>query len=104
MLHQLRFASEIVPRSEIKTPPLSKPTPVQIDLATQLMERYSAPLYIDDFRDEQLEHLSDVIERKVRGLPPKRQPRIAPDTTAEKDLTPTLTALLRDQAPRHLAG
>jgi DNA end-binding protein Ku len=97
MLQQLRFAAEITPRSEIKTPSLPKPTPVQVDLATQLMERYSAPFYIEDFRNEQIDHIDEVIERKAKGLAPRRQPRVAPHATSEEELMPTLTSLLRSQ-------
>lgn len=94
MLQQLRFADEIVPRSTIKTPPLPQPSPDQVDAAVRLMERYSAPFYIEDYRNEQLDELNEVIDRRAKGLPMKRKRQIAPHTTPEEELVPKLRALL----------
>lgn len=102
MLEQLRFATELVPRANIKTPGLPQPTPDQVDLATQLVERYSAPFYIEDYRNEQADHLEEIIERKAKGLPMKRPPRIARHTTPEAEITKTLHNLLRDRTAPHL--
>lgn len=95
LLQQLRFADEIVPRSEIKTPSLSQPSPDQVDVAVRLMERYSAPFYIEDYRNEQLDELNEMIDRRAKGLSVKRKPQIAPHTTPEEELVSTLRALLR---------
>jgi DNA end-binding protein Ku len=94
MLQQLRFADEIVPRSDIKTPTLPQPLPEQVDAAVRLMERYSAPFYIDDYRNEQLDELNEIIESKAKGLPLKRKPQIAPHATPENELMPKLRSLL----------
>lgn len=94
MLQQLRFADEIVPRSAIKTPPLPQPSPDQVDAAVRLMERYSSPFYIEDYRNERLDELMEVIDRRAKGLPLKRKPQIAPQTTPENELVPKLRALL----------
>ncbi len=93
LLQQLRFADEIVPRADIKTPPLSQPAPSQVDIAIKLMERYSAPFYVEDYHNEQLDNLNEIIERKVKGLPAKRQSQVAPHATPEKEVTPALEAM-----------
>jgi DNA end-binding protein Ku len=94
MLQQLRFADEIMPRTDIKTPPLPQPSPDQVDAAMQLMERYSAPFYVEDYRNDQLDQLNEIIERRANGLPLKRKPRIAPHATPAEELMPKLRALL----------
>lgn len=94
MLQQLRFADEIVPRAAIKTPSLPQPSPEQVEAAVRLMERYSTPFYVEDYRNEQLDELHEVIDRRAKGLPLKHKPQIAPRTTPEEELMPKLRALL----------
>jgi DNA end-binding protein Ku len=94
MLQQLRFADEVVPRSAIKTPSLAQPSPDQVDAAVRLMERYSSPFYIADYRNEQIDELNEVIERRAKGLPVKKKSYIAPHATPENELMPKLKALL----------
>jgi DNA end-binding protein Ku len=94
LLQQLRFANEIVPRSSIKTPALPQPSPNQVETAVRLMERYSAPFYIEDYRNEQLDDLNEIIDRRSKGLPLKHKPQIEPHTTPEEELMPKLRALL----------
>jgi DNA end-binding protein Ku len=102
MLEQLRFAAEIIPRAEIETPSLPQPTPIQVDMATQLMDRYSAPFYVEDHRNEQAKAIQEMIDRKAKGLPPKRQKTVAPHTTPEAQVMDALKSLLKNQAPQHL--
>lgn len=94
MLQQLRFADEIVPRAQIKTPPLPQPAPEQVDAAVRLMERYSSPFYIEDYRNEQIDLLNEVIDRRSKGLPMRRKPQIAPRTTPEDEIMPKMRALV----------
>jgi DNA end-binding protein Ku len=94
MLQQLRFADEIVPRAQIKTPPLPQPAPEQVDAAVRLMERYSSPFYIEDYRNEQIDLVNEVIDRRSKGLPMKRKPQIAPRTTPENEIMPKMRALV----------
>ncbi|HJQ08166.1 MAG TPA: Ku protein [Candidatus Saccharimonadales bacterium] len=102
MLQQLRFGAELVPRADIKTPTLPQPAPNQVDVAVKLMRRYSTPFYIEDYRNEQADYIHELIERKAKGLPPKRPQRVAPHTTPEDELMPTLNALLKEQSPQYL--
>lgn len=94
LLQQLRFANEIVPRRDIETPSLPQPAPSNVDVATRLMDRHNSPFFIDDYRNEQLASLKEVIDRKAKGLPPKRQPEIAPSATPEDQVVSKLEALL----------
>jgi DNA end-binding protein Ku len=96
LLQQLRFSEEIVPRRDITTPSLPQPSPSNVDIATRLMDKYSSSFYVEDYRNEQLDRLNEVIERKAKGLPPKRQPQIAPKTTPEDEVIPKLKALLTE--------
>jgi DNA end-binding protein Ku len=90
ILHQLRFSSEIVPRSEIKSPPLNKPSPTEIETLTKLIDRYSGPFYAEDYHDEQSERILSLAERKAKGLPaPRREPK-SPHATPEDELLPAL--------------
>jgi len=102
ILQQLRFAEQVVPRGEIQTPTLPQPAPAHIDTAAKLMERYDSSFYIEDYRNEQLDMLNELIDRKAKSLPPKKQQQIAPKTTPEEDVVPTLRSLLADkQAELH---
>jgi DNA end-binding protein Ku len=94
LLQQLRFAEELVQRRDIETPSLSQPLPADVDIAAKLMNRYSSSFFIDDYQNEQLSELNEIIERKAKGLPPKRQPQIASETTPEDEVVKKLEALL----------
>lgn len=94
VLQQLRFAKEILPKLHITSPSLPQPDPNKVDIAIQLMNRYSAPFYIEDYTNNQSDALHELIDRKAKGLRPKRHARVAPHTTREEDVEPTLRALL----------
>lgn len=100
VLYQLRYAAEIVPRSEVKLPPLPRPTPKEIDTLSAVVERLSGPLYLEDYHDDYADHLDALIERKTKGLPPRSPERIAPHTTPEDELIPMLERVL--QSGKHL--
>lgn len=103
MLYQLRFASEIIPRSEVKTPPLPKATPAEIDTLTAIIERYSGRFYIEDYHDEQTERVRELLERKIKGLPAPSTDD--PSLTKDSDLLPALKQTLKEaghQMPRQL--
>jgi DNA end-binding protein Ku len=95
VLYQLRFAAEIVSRASIKTPPLPKPTPAEIDSLSALVERLSGPLYIQDYHDEHAEQVSELIERKAKGLPAPRRERFSPHATPEAEIVDVLQAELK---------
>jgi len=97
VLNQLRFAAEIVPRDQVMTPPLPKPSPSEVDALTNVVERFSGPFYAHDYHDEYAEHLSELIERKAKGLPASRAERPAPQATPEEQIESTLRDTLGAQ-------
>lgn len=97
VLNQLRFAAEIVPRDNVKTPPLPKPSPSEVDALTNVVERFSGPFYAHDYHDEYAEHLNELIERKAKGLPAPRAERPAPHATPEAQIESTLRDALGSQ-------
>jgi DNA end-binding protein Ku len=94
ILYQLRFASELVPRSQIKTPSIPKASPREIEALKEVIERFSGPFYINDFRDEQTDKINRLVERKIKGLPVPKDRTPAPQTTAEEDFLPVLRSTL----------
>lgn len=107
LLQQLRFAGEIAPRSALKTPPLPKPTPAELDALSEVVRRFSGPLYIEDYHDEYSERVREVVDRKVKGLPSTRRERIAPQATQDAELISVLhdtleeKRLITDTNPKH---
>jgi len=103
LLQQLRFAEELVQRRDIDTPSLPQPLPADVGIAAKLMNRYSSSFFIDDYQNEQLSGLNEIIERKAKGLPPKRQPNVASETTPEDEVVKKFEALLEGN-PAELRG
>lgn len=98
IVQQLRYAAEIVPRSTIKTPPLPKPAPEEIEVLSSVVERFSGPFYIDDYHDEHAEHIVQLIERKAKGLPSPKKERMASYATPEESIMEALEATLQTKA------
>lgn len=97
MLLIMRYAAEIVPRSSIKTPPLTKPSPAEIEALRAVVEQFNGPFYIEDYHDERAEQISELVERKAKGLPMRRRERTAPRTTPEDDILPALRDTLGER-------
>lgn len=102
MLQQLRYAAGIVPRTNVKTPPLPKPIPAEIEAMQKVVERFSGPVFIQDYHDSYAERINELVERKAKGLPSPRVEQIAPHATPETDIEATLLDAL--QAPAIAAG
>jgi DNA end-binding protein Ku len=96
LLLQLRFPAELVPRSDIKTPPLTKPTPLEIEIMTEVVKRYRSPVYMHDYHDEYAERVSELVARKAKGLPEPRQPSPQPNATPASEIVPTLRRALQN--------
>ncbi|MDB5176968.1 MAG: hypothetical protein JWN75_636 [Candidatus Saccharibacteria bacterium] len=95
ILQQLKYASELVDTRDIKMSSLPQPSPDLVDLAVRLIDKYSTDFYLDDYRNEQLDSLRQLIDRTVKGLPaPKSKPAIEEDITPEAELTSKLAGLL----------
>ena len=100
-LHTLRFHEEIVPKNEVPIPALPQPSPSQIAVASQLLERYAMPFHASDYRDQQADVLNEFIERKAKGLPPKKLARISSSATPENEVMAKMRQMLGED-PRAL--
>lgn len=96
VLQQIHFASEIVPRSSLQTPPLPRPSPQEVDALSMVVERFSGPFYFQDYHDEYSERVHTLIERKAKGLSPVRREYIAPHATPEAEIVTALQNTLGD--------
>jgi DNA end-binding protein Ku len=94
MLHRLRFADELVPRTDIKTPALPGSNPSEIDMMSTIIERHSGPVYMRDYHNEYTEHLRLVYERKARRLTLPRPERPSPGAAPEEDIPATLLQIM----------
>lgn len=94
VLQQLKYASELIGPGDVKMRSLPQPTPKQIELAVELIEKYSTEFYLEDYRNEQLDSITEIIERSKKGLRPKKQKQLPSDITPEKELTSTFKHLL----------
>lgn len=102
MLYQLRYASEILPRSEVQTPALPKSRPDEIDVLRTVIERYSAPLFIRDYHNEYSEHLRTLVERRAKGLPMPRPEKPDAQATPEAEIVNALQDTLHGPEPLQL--
>lgn len=95
LLHQLRYADELVSRSNIKTAALPRPTPAEIDIIENVIERYSGPLHLRDYHDEYAERIKLLAERKSKGLSMPKPEQIPTHTTPNDDIQSVLTDTLK---------
>lgn len=104
VLNQLRFAAEILPRSEVKTPPLPKPSPNEVDVLSAVIERFSGPFHVEDYHDQQTERVLELLERKIKGLPPPKSKQPEPAATDENEILPILRRTLNDDRDQLAPG
>jgi DNA end-binding protein Ku len=98
VLHQLRYATEILPRTSLKTRALPKPSPTERAALKAVVEQFSDRLYISDYHDEHTEALRELAERKAKGLPKPRRERTEATATPEDEIIQTLKSSLRKPA------
>ena len=91
----LRFHDEILPRSDAPSPALPQPSPAQISVASQLLERYNLAFHPSDYRNQQIDILNELVERKAKGLPPKKHEYIAESTTPENEVIRKMKEMLK---------
>lgn len=98
LLNQLRFEAELTPRSNLKTPPLPKPHPNEIEALEAVVERFSGSFYIEDYHDEYSECVRELVERKAKGLPDSsRRERPDAHATPEDEIVNALASTLNNQ-------
>jgi DNA end-binding protein Ku len=90
VLHQLRYSEEILPRSDIKTRALPRPSPTEVKTLHSVIDHFSGPFYIEDYHDDYTEQISTLVERKIKGLPPPRREAVSANATPEEDIVSAL--------------
>jgi DNA end-binding protein Ku len=90
ILHQLRYANEIVPRSQLKTRSPPRPSPAEVNTLRSVIDHFSGPFYIEDYHDDYTEQINTLIERKIKGLPPPRREAVSANATPEEEIVTAL--------------
>lgn len=104
VLNQLRFASEIVPRTDIKTRAMPRPSPGEVATLQNVIEHYSGPFYTEDYHDNYAEQVQALVERKIKGLPAPRRESVSPNATPEEQIIEALRDTLSDNTDSHRLG
>jgi DNA end-binding protein Ku len=94
VLHQLRYSEEVLPRTEIKTRALPRPSPTEVNTLHSVIDHFSGPFYIEDYHDDYTEQINMLIERKIKGLPAPRRESISANATPEEEIVSALKSTL----------
>jgi DNA end-binding protein Ku len=93
ILHQLRYAQEVKPWSEVPLPQLPELKPAEVSLAKQIIQQIAHETFsADKYKDEVQERMMELINQKVEG----QEITVAPEAPAGKviDLMEALKASL----------
>jgi DNA end-binding protein Ku len=93
ILHQLRYAQEVKPWSEVPLPALPELKPAEIGLAKQIIQQIAHETFsADKYKDEVQERMMQLINQKIEG----QEITVAPEAPAGKviDLMEALKASL----------
>jgi DNA end-binding protein Ku len=93
IMHQLRYAAEVKPWSEVPLPDLPELKPAEINLAKQIIQQIAQETWHPEkYKDEVQERMADLIQKKVEG----QEITITPEAPAGKviDLMEALKASL----------
>ncbi len=93
ILHQLRYAQEVKPWSEVPLPDLPEIKPAEIGLAKQIIQQIAHETFAPEkYKDEVQERMRDLINKKVEG----QEITVAPEAPTGKviDLMEALKASL----------
>lgn len=93
VLSKIRFAQEIRSTEEIKIPTKSEIKPAELSMAMQLIEQYTGPFNIGEYKDEYAAALLRVIQEKASGKKPTVRKMPVTDRKTE-DLLEQLKASL----------
>jgi DNA end-binding protein Ku len=103
VLHTMRFADEVVDRSDLRVPPLRRePSPKEIEMARRLVDTLATDWRAARHRDSYTADVVALIGRKAKGEqiePPEPEQREAPD-----DLSAALEASLSGGRRRRSRG
>lgn len=103
-LQQLRYTDEVVAPKDLPTRSLTLPAPGQVDAAVELMQRYSTEFYLSDYRNEQVDVLKKLIERRAKGLRTESRSTKRLEATAERDVLKVIRELASEPGKRALHG
>src|SRR5690349_6506856 len=93
IIHQLRYAQEVKPWTEVPMPDLPELKPAEINLAKQIIQQIAAETFAPEkYKDEVQERMMDLIQKKIEG----QEITVAPEAPAGKviDLMEALKASL----------
>jgi DNA end-binding protein Ku len=93
ILHQLRYAQEVKPWTEVPLPDLPEIKPAELGLAKQIIQQIAAETFTPEkYKDEVQERMMELINQKVEG----QEITVAPEAPAGKviDLMEALKASL----------
>jgi DNA end-binding protein Ku len=81
IIHQLRYAQEVKPWSEVPIPDLPEIKPAEIGLAKQIIQQIAHETFAPEkYKDEVSERMMDLINKKVEG----QEITVAPEAPAGK--------------------
>jgi DNA end-binding protein Ku len=92
-MHQLRYADEVKPWSEVPLPDLPELKPAELGLAKQIIQQIAHETFAPEkYKDEVQARMLDLIQKKVEG----QEITVAPEAPAGKviDLMEALKASL----------
>jgi DNA end-binding protein Ku len=93
IMHQLRYAAEVKPWSEVPLPDLPELKPAELGLAKQIIQQIAHETWAPDkYKDEVQERMAELIQKKIEG----QEITVAPEAPAGKviDLMEALKASL----------
>ena len=93
IMHQLRYAAEVKPWSEVPLPDLPELKPAELGLAKQIIQQIAHETWAPEkYKDEVQERMAELIQKKIEG----QEITIAPEAPAGKviDLMEALKASL----------
>lgn len=93
IMHQLRYAAEVKPWTEVPVPDLPELKPAELGLAKQIIQQIAAETWHPEkYKDEVSERMAELIQQKVEG----QEITVAPEAPAGKviDLMEALKASL----------
>jgi DNA end-binding protein Ku len=93
IMHQLRYAAEVKPWSEVPMPDLPELKPAELGLAKQIIQQIAHETWAPEkYKDEVQERMAELIQKKIEG----QEITVAPEAPAGKviDLMEALKASL----------
>src|SRR5690349_4324629 len=93
IMHQLRYAAEVKPWSEVPLPDLPELKPAEINLAKQIIQQIASETWHPEkYKDEVQERMAELIQKKIEG----QEITVTPEAPAGKviDLMEALKASL----------